>query len=57
MKDDYADLDEYAKTRVPVYGNATFEGIMSILVANLLEKLDNLCLKCVYITVKFYRIW
>jgi hypothetical protein len=27
MPDDYADLDEYAKTRAPVYGNATFEGI------------------------------
>jgi hypothetical protein len=27
MPDDYADLDEYAKTRSPAYGNMTFEGI------------------------------
>jgi hypothetical protein len=27
MPDDYADLDEYAKTRSPVYGGTTFEGI------------------------------
>jgi len=27
MKDDYKDLEAYAKTRVPVYNNATFEGI------------------------------
>ena len=27
MKDDYANLDEYAKTRSPAYPNTTFEGI------------------------------
>ena len=27
MPDDYANLDEYAKTRFPAYGNTTFEGI------------------------------
>ena len=27
MKDDYADLDKYAKTRFPAYGGTTFEGI------------------------------
>ncbi len=27
MKNDYENLDEYAKTRLPAYGNATFEGI------------------------------
>jgi hypothetical protein len=27
MQDDYENLDEYAKTRLPAYGNATFEGI------------------------------
>jgi hypothetical protein len=27
MKDDYANLDEYAKTRFPAYPNATFAGI------------------------------
>ncbi|MCL2152675.1 MAG: XRE family transcriptional regulator [Oscillospiraceae bacterium] len=27
MKNDYADLDEYAKTRFPVYPNTTFDGI------------------------------
>ncbi|MDR2616045.1 MAG: XRE family transcriptional regulator, partial [Oscillospiraceae bacterium] len=27
MPDDYLNLDEYAKTRAPAYGGATFEGI------------------------------
>jgi hypothetical protein len=27
MKDDYANLDEYAKTRAPAYSNMTFDGI------------------------------
>jgi hypothetical protein len=27
MPDDYANLDEYAKTRTPAYGGATFDGI------------------------------
>jgi hypothetical protein len=27
MPDDYLNLDEYAKTRAPVYGNMTFDGI------------------------------
>jgi len=27
MKDDYSDLDKYAKTRLPVYNGTTFEGI------------------------------
>ena len=27
MPDDYANLDDYAKTRFPAYGNTTFEGI------------------------------
>jgi hypothetical protein len=29
MPDDIADLDEYAKTRYPAYGNVSFEGIVS----------------------------
>lgn len=40
MKDDYADLDEYAKTRLPAYGNATFEGICgSFMTPRQIEKL------------------
>jgi hypothetical protein len=40
MKDDYANLDEYAKTRLPVYGNTTFEGICeSFITARQTEKL------------------
>jgi hypothetical protein len=40
MEDDYADLDEYAKTRFPAYGNTTFEGICgSFMTARQAEKL------------------
>ena len=40
MKDDYADLDEYAKTRFPAYPNTTFEGIcQSLMTARQTEKL------------------
>jgi hypothetical protein len=40
MPDDYKNLDEYAKTRFPVYGNATFEGIgQSFMTARQIEKL------------------
>jgi len=40
MKDDYADLDEYAKTRVPAYPNTTFDGICkSFVTARQIEKL------------------
>ncbi|MCL2047223.1 MAG: XRE family transcriptional regulator [Defluviitaleaceae bacterium] len=40
MPTDYADLDEYAKTRFPAYGNTTFEGICStFMTARQAEKL------------------
>ena len=40
MKDDYANLDEYAKTRFPAYGGTTFEGICgSFMTARQTEKL------------------
>ena len=40
MPDDYKNLDEYAKTRFPVYGNATFEGIgRSFMTVRQIEKL------------------
>jgi hypothetical protein len=40
MKDDYADLDEYAKTRFPVYPNTTFDGICkSFITTRQIEKL------------------
>ena len=40
MPDDYADLDEYAKTRLPAYGNTTFEGIcQAYMTARQIEKL------------------
>jgi hypothetical protein len=40
MKSDYEKLDEYAKTRLPAYGNATFEGIcQSFMTARQAEKL------------------
>ena len=40
MPNDYADLDEYAKTRFPAYGNTTFEGIcQSFMTARQVEKL------------------
>jgi len=40
MKEDYANLDEYAKTRLPAYSNATFEGICgSFMTARQIEKL------------------
>ena len=32
MPGDYADLDEYAKTRAPVYGGVSFEGICQALI-------------------------
>jgi hypothetical protein len=39
MKDDYVNLDEYAKTRFPAYGNTTFEGIcQSYIATGQLEK-------------------
>ena len=40
MKDDYKNLDEYAKTRSPAYGGTTFEGICgSFMTARQTEKL------------------
>jgi len=40
MKNDYAKLDDYALTRLPAYGNATFEGIcQSFMTARQVEKL------------------
>ena len=40
MPIDYADLDEYAKTRFPAYGNTTFEGIcQSFMTARQVAKL------------------
>ena len=40
MPNDYADLDTYAKTRFPAYGNTTFEGIcQSFMTARQTEKL------------------
>ncbi|MDR0490183.1 MAG: XRE family transcriptional regulator [Oscillospiraceae bacterium] len=43
MKDDYANLDEYAKTRFPAYGNTTFEGIcQTYITARQIEKLRKL---------------
>jgi hypothetical protein len=43
MKDDYENLDEYAKTRFPAYGNTTFEGICrSFITARQVEKLRKL---------------
>jgi hypothetical protein len=40
MKDDYANLDEYAKTRFPAYVNTTFEGIcQTYMTARQVEKL------------------
>ena len=40
MKNDYADLDGYAKTRLPAYGNTTFEGIcQTYMTARQVEKL------------------
>ncbi|MCL2766386.1 MAG: XRE family transcriptional regulator, partial [Peptococcaceae bacterium] len=40
MKDDYKNLEEYAKTRFPVYGNTTFEGIcQSYMTSRQVEKL------------------
>ena len=40
MPSDYANLDEYAKTRFPAYGNTTFEGIcQSFMAARQIEKL------------------
>ena len=43
MKDDYANLDEYAKTRFPAYGNTTFEGIcQTYMTARQIEKLRKL---------------
>ena len=40
MPDNYADLDEYAKTRYPVYGGTTFEGIcQSFITSRQTEKL------------------
>ena len=40
MPSDYANLDEYAKTRYPVYGGTTFEGIcQSFTTARQVEKL------------------
>ena len=40
MKNDYADLDAYAKTRSPAYGGTTFDGICrSFMTARQVEKL------------------
>jgi len=40
MPNDYANLDEYAKTRLPAYGNTTFEGIcQSFMTTRQVEKL------------------
>jgi len=40
MPDDYANLDEYAKTRFPAYTNTTFEGIcQAYITARQVEKL------------------
>ena len=40
MPNDYANLDDYAKTRFPAYGNTTFEGIcQSFMTARQVEKL------------------
>ncbi|MCL2605641.1 MAG: XRE family transcriptional regulator [Defluviitaleaceae bacterium] len=40
MKDDYTNLDKYAKTRTPVYGGTTFEGICEgYMTARQVEKL------------------
>jgi len=40
MPDDYANLDDYAKTRFPAYGNTTFEGIcQAYMTARQTEKL------------------
>ena len=40
MKDDYANLDKYAKTRSPAYPNTTFEGICgSFMTMRQIEKL------------------
>jgi len=40
MPEDYANLTEYAKTRSPVYGGTTFEGIcQSFITARQVEKL------------------
>ena len=40
MPNDYADLEKYAKTRFPAYGNTTFEGICgSFMTARQIEKL------------------
>jgi hypothetical protein len=45
MPNDYASLDEYAKTRFPAYGNTTFEGIcqsfMTARQAEMLRKMAN----------------
>jgi len=43
MKDDYTNLDEYAKTRLPAYSNTTFEGICkSFITGRQTEKLRKL---------------
>jgi hypothetical protein len=40
MPNDYADLDEYARTRFPAYPNTTFEGIcQSFITGRQIEKL------------------
>lgn len=40
MPSDYADLDKYAQTRFPAYGNTTFEGICkSFITSRQIEKL------------------